>query len=210
MIDRRPDVGMTLIELLIVTVLLGLVTTVIAAAFITILRVTPSTEFRIDDARTNRNLQGWLIRDVSSTPPEPYDPVERVGFIDSSGAIPAGHECAPAGIHVLFMGWKDTDTGVTYRSQYTIQGSAATGYEVTRSICGGTTRTHAVSGDVAPDTCAAEPRSLVTLIDSDPDPDIDDATVELCFVSVDPEVGLFQSEGTREVKMSVVSRNGEF
>lgn len=203
----RRDAGMTLVELLIVSVLLGLVTTVIAAAFITVLRVTPTTEFRIDDARTNRNLQGWLIRDVSSTPPNVYSIVDGVGYIDSSSAIPAGHECTTSGIHVLLMAWKDG--GTSYRAQYTIQGSAASGFEVVRTICGGASRTHKVSGDVSSASCNPEPRSNLLLSDLDGDGD-DDAVVELCFVSVDPEIGLFESEGTQEVKMSVASRNGGF
>lgn len=208
---RGSDRGLTLVEMLIVVSLLGLVMFVIAAAFVTILRVTPSTHYRIDDARSTRGLQTWLARDVASTPPHVYDST-RTGYVDGSfsspdaAGVPAGDVCTTSGTHVLFMAW--TDQGISYRSQYTIEGDATTGYEVVRTICGGDNDTVSLTGDVSNATCAASPRSELISLDQDSDGEVE-ATVELCFVSTQTQDGLLGGDRQQEITLSVASRNGD-
>lgn len=208
---RGADRGLTLVEMLIVVSLLGLVMFVIAAAFITILRVTPSTHYRIDDARSTRGLQTWLARDIASTPPHDYDPTTGTGYVDgsstpSTAGVPAGDVCTTSGTHVLFMAW--TDQGVSYRSQYTIEGDATNGYEVVRTICGGDNGTVSLTGDVSSATCAGSPRSELISLDQDLDGKFE-ATVELCFVSTQTEDGLLGGDRQQEITLSVASRNGD-
>ena len=207
------DRGMTLVELLVVTSLLGLVMFVIAATFVTILRVTPSTEYRIDDARSTRGLQTWLVRDFASTPPHVYDPGTRTGYVDGSqsspaaAGVPAGDVCISSGIHVLFMAW--SDRGTSYRAQYTIEGSATTGYEVVRTICGGNNAQLSLTGDVSSGACATALRSTVTPVDADGDGADEAAVVDLCLVSTQTDNGLLSGDGQQEITLSVASRNGD-
>lgn len=202
---RGADEGLTLVEMLIVVSLLGLVMFVIAATFLTILRVTPSTEYRIDDARSTRGLQTWLARDVASTPPNVYDSATKMGYVDaavfaspSAAGVPASDVCTTTGTHVLFMAW--VDRGVSYRAQYTIDGDAASGYEVVRTICGGDSGVVSLTGDVSNVPCAAKPWSMF---------DSTLATVELCFVSSQTKDGLLGGDRTQEITLSVASRNGD-
>ena len=203
---------MTLVEMLIVTSMLGLIAFVIAAVFVTILRITPQTEYRIDDARSTRGLQTWLARDVASTPANVYNAGTGVGYVDSSfpspvaaGVLP-GAVCTTTGTHVLYMSWKDGST--LYHSQYTIEGDATSGYEVVRTICGGDSAAISITGDVAADACTSTPRSQVTITDLNADL-VNEATVNLCFVSIQTE-GLSAGGSQQEITMSIVSRNGDY
>lgn len=66
--DGRPtDAGFTLTELVIVVFLMGLIFPVLAIAFVTVIRTTPSAEDRADDARSLLNLTNWVSQDVAST-----------------------------------------------------------------------------------------------------------------------------------------------
>jgi prepilin-type N-terminal cleavage/methylation domain-containing protein len=65
---RHSDRGFTLVEVLVVIAVLGVLITALASTIVVILRTTPSTETRIDDARTTRGLVTWLTQDVMSTP----------------------------------------------------------------------------------------------------------------------------------------------
>lgn len=207
------DRGLTLVELLVVSSLLGLVMFVIAATFVTILRVTPTTEYRIDDARSTRGLQTWLARDIASTPPQFYNSSTGTGYVDGSyaspgaGGVPPGDLCTSSGTHVLFMAWKDR--GTWYRAQYTIEGDATTGYEVVRTICGGDTAQVSLTGDVSSEACATTQRSTLTTTDVDGDFEIE-AVVDLCLVSTQSENdGLLSGDGQQEITLSVASRNGD-
>lgn len=204
---------MTLVELLVVTSVLGLVMFVIAATFVTILRVTPSTEYRIDDARSTRGLQTWLVRDIASTPPHTYDPGTRTGYVDgvwaspSAAGVPPGDVCISSGTHVLFMAW--TDQGTSYRSQYTIEDNATGGYEVVRTICGGDGSQISLTGDVSSAACATSQRSTLNTTDVDGDGAIE-ATVDLCLASTQSEDdGILSGDRQQEITLSVASRNGD-
>ena len=202
---RSRDDGMTLVELVVVTSIVGLVTLVIAATFIVILRVAPTTEFRIDDARSTRGLQTWLVRDIASTPPRLYDPASRTGFVDatttlSAAMVPPADVCSTDGTHVLFLAW--VDSGTSYRAQYSIVGSDETGYSIDRRICGGDTATVGVTGDIESSTCAVEPLSEVDIT-------TDGATVEMCLVSTRVGSIAARTPTSKEITLSVVSRNGD-
>ena len=62
------DAGSTLLEVLVTAILLGIITSVVAFAVTTTLRVTPVAESGIDDARSLSGLASRFAADVSSTP----------------------------------------------------------------------------------------------------------------------------------------------
>ena len=63
---ERSDRGFTLIEVIVVTVLIGLVSLVIGFAITTVLRVTPTTDSGINDARSVQGLAAWFPNDAAS------------------------------------------------------------------------------------------------------------------------------------------------
>jgi len=63
---ERDDRGFTLIEVVIVTVMLGLVSLVMGFAITTVLRVTPTAESQVNDARSLQGLTAWFANDAAS------------------------------------------------------------------------------------------------------------------------------------------------
>jgi prepilin-type N-terminal cleavage/methylation domain-containing protein len=118
---HRSDGGFTLVELLIVISLVGLVATVLSSAVIVILRTAPSTELRIDDARSTRGLATWLSHDVASTPPfEPPVPGQG-GF----SRVSTANSCdAPAGVTLVELTWVQSNRTfvATYRADTLVSG----------------------------------------------------------------------------------------
>jgi prepilin-type N-terminal cleavage/methylation domain-containing protein len=112
---RRRDGGFTLVELLIVISLVGLVATVLSSAIIVILRTAPSSELRIDDARSTRGLATWLSHDVASTPPFEPPVSGQGGFSRVSTANSCG---APAGVTLVETTWVQSNRTfvATYRA----------------------------------------------------------------------------------------------
>lgn len=205
-IEDRRDEGLTLVEMVIVITIIGGVMAVITAVMLVILKVTPSAEYRIDDARSTRGLQTWLARDIASTPPEAYDSLGGTGFVDAgttldSAGVPLGDRCAPAGgTHVLFMAWEDG--AVSYRAQYTIEPGGGS-HSVVRRLCGGDSGSLSLTGGVLDLPCPSDPHSELTVTDADSDGEIE-AVVELCFLSAERE-----GTDTQPVTLSVASRNGD-
>lgn len=201
--DRRRDPGLTLVELLVVVSLLALVASVLAAAFVTVLRVTPETEFRVDDARATRALQTWLARDVASTPP--HSGGVGVDGVTFSGQSTAGLElCGATGTNVLNLRWSDSDTNIWYVANYSIESDV-----VVRRICDSTglADLQRLTADVSSAPCAAE-SGLST-----PGPNVDgDSTdidsVELCLVAMKSDGPLAGEPNSAEIVLSVSSRNG--
>ncbi len=64
--NRGTDHGFTLIEVVIVTVLLGLMSLVIGFAITTVLRVTPTADSQVSNARSVQGLAVWFPADVAS------------------------------------------------------------------------------------------------------------------------------------------------
>ena len=96
----RPDGGFTLVELVVVISLVGLVTTVLAAAIIVSLRTTPQTADRLDDARATRALATWLSHDTTSTPP--FLPEQAQGGLNLTATT---NFCGGEGTNLLHLVW---------------------------------------------------------------------------------------------------------
>lgn len=95
------DQGFTLVELIVVTVLLGLVTSALAFAATVMMRTGPLAEERIDDARGTSSLASWLSRDLSSTPGQPWQ--SATGGIDANATKCVG--TPSGGEHLVSFGW---------------------------------------------------------------------------------------------------------
>lgn len=121
---NSEDHGFTLIEILIVMSILGLIIGSLSAAFVVIVRTSPTTEIRIDDARSTRGLATWLSHDTTSAPP--YDTYDDKGWVDTSGG--AG-ECGGGGSNIVQFSWREEGFATTtfyanYR--YVANGAEAT------------------------------------------------------------------------------------
>lgn len=110
------DGGFTLVELLVVITVFGTVMSALSLAFVVIVRTTPDTETRIDDARSTRGLATWLSHDTTSAPP--FLPAQAAyGGIDlTSGA----DDCSVAlGDNILHLTWLEDGFGTkTYVANY--------------------------------------------------------------------------------------------
>jgi prepilin-type N-terminal cleavage/methylation domain-containing protein len=161
---RGGDRGFTLIELLMVVAMLGIVGSAIAAAFTVIVRTTPQTEIRIDDARSTRALATWLSHDTTSAPR--FIPEQAQGGIDvTQAATPDNNDCGGAGSNILHLQW--TEDGFTDRTfvanyRYVDDGSEGRVVRYTCSRVGagpftGTTEQQLTSGLASGDSPVATP-----------------------------------------------------
>ncbi len=97
----QRDQGFTLVELIVVTVLLGLVTSALAFAATVMMRTGPLAEERIDDARGTSSLASWLSRDLASTPGQTWQAA--TGGIDANASKCVG--TPTGGLHLVSFGW---------------------------------------------------------------------------------------------------------
>ncbi len=104
----HDDRGFTLIEVVMVTVIIGVVLTALAGAFTVIVRTTPSAEIRVDDARSTRGLATWLAHDTTSTPP--FDAPDPKGWIDTS---PGRNDCGGSGSNIVHFSWREAGFSTT-------------------------------------------------------------------------------------------------
>lgn len=109
------DSGFTLLELLVVIVLMGTVTSVLSTALVVALRVNPQTDARLDDARATRALATWLANDTMSAPPFlPEDSAQ--GGIDVNTAR---KDCGGDGDNLLHLRWTESSfTSRTFVASY--------------------------------------------------------------------------------------------
>lgn len=107
------DSGMTLIELLITTLVLGVVVTVMAAAVVVTIRQQPVTRSRLDVAAWEQSLALWLPADLSSAGANPGD-VDADPSASPPGCVDP--QCT-FGSNALMLTWNDGtgDTVVSYR-----------------------------------------------------------------------------------------------
>lgn len=137
----RRDSGFSLPEVLIATVVLSTIATVIAGVVSVVLRNTPTTEARAEDARSVMGLVTWLPQDVDSTPPTGFN-------LDPSTASGCGVD--PAGsVNLLRLQWREDVNGTTttFISNYrhVTEGAAA---QVKRVTCSGTSSPPFATGEV--------------------------------------------------------------
>lgn len=104
------DAGFTLIEMTIVMVIMGTLMAALAIAVSVTLKVAPSTEDRIDDARTTRSLSTWLAQDTTSAPPViPPGPQGGMNTDPTSASDPSGaNTCSGQGQNILHLSWTET------------------------------------------------------------------------------------------------------
>jgi hypothetical protein len=91
-----------MVELLIVISLIAIIVPCLAVAFSVIVRTTPNTQIRIDDARSTRGLATWLSHDTTSAPR--FQPLTDQGGIDTS---PGVNTCNGAGVNLLHLQWTE-------------------------------------------------------------------------------------------------------
>lgn len=198
------DEGMTLVEIVIVTALLGLVASVIAAAVVTVLKVTPEATFRVDDARSTRGLQTWLVRDIASTPPNLISLAEPEGYVfagtdpSTVGAVLCGGTPATMILHLAWS--EETDL---YFTTYHIDGD-----RIVRSKCGTETGDLRLATNVSSTPCASLPFAQAGPETDNP---VDLSTidsVEICVRGVEADTGLNAGGGdVQEIRLTVSSRN---
>lgn len=130
---RRRDEGMTLIELILAVVMLGLISVVISSAIIVTLRQHDNTDGRLNVARSEQSVSLWIPADLSSAT-----------VVDTSPeATPCGASVCDgidlsAGSNVLMMTWTTgsgtnaVDTAVSYNFAPSSGGES---YDLTRVEC---------------------------------------------------------------------------
>lgn len=123
------DRGYTLPEVLITILIMGTLASVLTGVIAVVLRNTPSTEARAEDARSVLGLVTWLPQDVDSTPPTGFD-------VDPT--TPSGCGTSP-GRNILHLSWTETlgTTVTTYISNYRHVGTATDGFSLERISCNG-------------------------------------------------------------------------
>lgn len=107
---RDADRGFTLPELLIVITMMGMLTAVMAAAVVTTLRVSGSSEGRVNVARAEQNIGIWLPADLAST--DVLD-VTLPAVDTTPSATPCGN-CGTldlSGANALQLAWKTSQAG---------------------------------------------------------------------------------------------------
>jgi prepilin-type N-terminal cleavage/methylation domain-containing protein len=101
--------GFTLIEVVIVITIMGVLAVAIAGVFSVIVRTTPSTEARADDARSLIGISTWLPADVSATPRTPLP--NATDHWDSSPGRSSGCSGTDPGINLLRLQHRESISG---------------------------------------------------------------------------------------------------
>lgn len=100
------DGGFSLIEMLIVTVVIGIIMSAITTAVVTTINAAPDTEARLDDARSTRMLATWLSHDTTSAPP--FLPEQAQGGMNiTTTATADNNDCGGSGSNLLHLQWTE-------------------------------------------------------------------------------------------------------
>lgn len=111
---RRVDRGFTLIETVIVVLIIGIVSGTMVGVVAVVLRTTPPTEVRSDDARSLQGLVTWLPQDVDAAPPGGFNTDPSVASWPCGGSAPA----AP-NVNLLTIEWVErTDVTAHFAAAY--------------------------------------------------------------------------------------------
>lgn len=131
---HQRDHGFNLIELVISVSLVGLITTVLAAAIVVSLRTIPDTENRLDDARSTRALATWLSHDTTSAPrflPEQAQGGINVTTLDTGD----NNDCGGDGSNLLHLQWtEDSFVATTHVANYRFVDNGGEG-QIRRYTC---------------------------------------------------------------------------
>lgn len=137
--EEHGDAGFTLVEMLIVMLISGVLVASMATAFSVVIRITPTAEDRVDDARSTRSLSTLLSHDTASTPP--FAPEGSTGGFDVATAASAdNNDCSGAGTNIVHMQWTEAiPISVTYVANYrfVIEADAARVYRYSCFATGG-------------------------------------------------------------------------
>jgi len=174
------DAGFTLIEAVICISLMGLLSTVIAAAIVVTMKSSPAVADRADAAVNVQGLVTWLPQDVDSATPGTFDIADATS--GCAGVDP--------GRNVLKMKWHEQITSLTNYSvsyRYVPLPNPADGGKIVRVYCttGGARSELTVTG-VIPAWDAADPPVRIVLTDSPADAD---ALEDSAKITVEPVVG---------------------
>ncbi len=101
--------GFTLIEVAIVVAIMGVLAAAISSAFMVIVRTTPPTEARADDARSLVGISTWLPVDVSAVPRTPLS--NATDHWDSSPDRSSGCSGADPGNNLLWIRHRESISG---------------------------------------------------------------------------------------------------
>lgn len=112
--NNQRDSGFTLIESLVVVVLMGLVATALSLAAIVVIRTTPNTEARINDARSLRSLTTWLSNDIISTPPLNAESTPTQPGFNKDGSAEACGGSPASSTNMLQLVWVQSATSTRY------------------------------------------------------------------------------------------------
>lgn len=177
---RATDPGFTLIEAVICIALMGILSTVIAAAVVVTLKTSPAVANRADTAINVQGLVTWLPQDVDSAAPGAFDTTQ-----GSTSGCPGTD---PGVINVLKLTWREqitstTNYAVSYR--YVPVPAPAVGGIIYRVYCtiGNAPSVYKVTGILPP--WSADPVKVI-VTDSPADPD---ALSDSAKIIVKPLVG---------------------
>ena len=176
----QPEVdrGFNLVEMVIATSLVGLLMTVLAAAIVVSLRTTPSTENRLDDARSTRALATWLSHDTTSAPR--FLPEQAQGGLNLSTTDTGdNNDCGGEGTNLLHLQWTETSfQTTTHVANYRFVSDGTNG-EIRRYSCSAVGAGAFTAPSVRYLTSRLDPAQTPTVVASPASGDVTTVTFQL-------------------------------
>ncbi len=133
MTERTSDAdrGFTLIEVVVVTVLIGLIATVIAFAITTVLRVTPVADSQVTNARSLQGLTAWFSDDAASVV------ASGSGSVNLTSPLKCANSEASPGANLVEFQWTvEEPSTTTFVAAYRLEPNGV-GQSVYRYECSG-------------------------------------------------------------------------